>query len=94
MILRGKRSEKIDIGDVIVFQSTLRPDPIIHRVVEINNDDGKYYFTTKGDHNADSYPFEMDIDEEKIIGNALIRIPFLGYIKIGFVKLLQLLHIV
>ncbi len=92
MVLYGKKPENIKTGDILVFQSSLRPDPIIHRVIEIKHD-GEYQFTTKGDHNADTYPFEKDVSEDQAIGTAVFRIPFLGYIKIGFVKLLQLLHI-
>jgi signal peptidase I len=91
MILRGKKPRNINIGDVIVFQSG-RPDPIIHRVIDIR--DG-YYFTTKGDHNArviSEHPIKEDnIAEDQVLGNAFIRIPLLGYIKIWFVELIQLL---
>lgn len=95
MVLYGKEPENIKIGEVLVFQTTFRPDPIIHRVVGIKHDSNydRYYFTTKGDHNANSYPFETNVPEDNILGKAVFRIPWLGYIKIGFVKLLQLLHI-
>ena len=90
MILYGKEPKDIKIGDVIVFTSN-RPDPIIHRVVEKR--DG-YYFQTKGDNNEDSIRTqqldETDISEERVIGTAVFRVPFLGYIKIWFVELIQL----
>lgn len=90
MILKGKKPENIQIGDVIVFRSGMA-DPIIHRVVKKRVDDGVYYFQTKGDHNPDSLKDpnrvdETNIKQDRIIGNALVRIPFLGYIKIGFVE--------
>ena len=89
MILYGKDTRKINIGDVIVFRSG-RPDPIIHRVV----DKRENTFTTKGDHNArviHEHPIKEDeIGEDQILGNAAIRIPLLGYIKIWFVELIQL----
>ena len=91
MILRGKAPRNINIGDVIVFRSG-RPDPIIHRVVDKR--DG-YIFTTKGDHNArviSEDPIREDaISEDQVLGNAFIRIPLLGYIKIWFVEIIQLL---
>jgi hypothetical protein len=103
MVLYG--TENIEQGDIIVFYAKQMPgsivkvspeaaiqyrsEPIIHRVIEISDSSLK----TKGDHNPVSYKFESDIKEDEIIGKALFRIPFLGYIKIGFVKLLQLLHL-
>ncbi len=93
MVLVGVEPEKVARGQVIVFQSTIRPDPIIHRVVHIRGEDS-YRFQTKGDHNGQSYPFEQDIPEEVLLGKAVFRVPFLGYIKIWFVELLRLLNIV
>lgn len=81
MVLFGREPGKINIGDIIVFQSQ-RPDPIIHRVIDKRNIDGNYYFTTKGDHNKDSYRFESEIVQSQIIGKAFIRVPYLGYVKI------------
>ncbi|MBI2140185.1 signal peptidase I [Candidatus Woesearchaeota archaeon] len=94
MILYGKKAENIDVGDVIVFRSK-RPDPIIHRVVKvINSKDGKAIFQTKGDHNAgmiqSSSLDESSIPYDKVIGNAVVRVPLLGYVKIWFVELLNL----
>ena len=87
MILTGKNSGEIRLGDIIVFRSD-RKDPIIHRVVK-KNDDGKITFQTKGDNNADSIKNnaldETDIGEDVLIGKAVFRVPLLGYIKILFV---------
>lgn len=80
-------AKNIKLGDIIVFNADHRNDPIIHRVVQIEN--GEY--TTKGDHNSGSWDFERGISKERIIGKAVIRIPFLGWIKIGFIKLLSFL---
>ena len=92
MILKGDDPEDIELGDIIVFQS-LRPDPIIHRVIYKWENSGEYYFQTKGDNNRVSIRnAELDetkISEKHIIGKALFRIPYLGYIKIGFVNLLD-----
>ncbi|MFQ5474764.1 MAG: hypothetical protein ACE5DM_02910, partial [Candidatus Nanoarchaeia archaeon] len=78
-------TKNIEEGDVLVFIGN-RPDPIIHRVVDTI--DG-YAYTTKGDHNPTSFAFEHDIPEENKIGEAKLRIPFLGYIKIWFVTLVS-----
>lgn len=89
IVLKGKKPENIELGDVMVFRSK-KPDPIIHRVVRKWQENGNYYFQTKGDHNAasinDFIINEARISENQIIGIALFRIPALGYIKIGFVN--------
>ncbi|MFH0874516.1 MAG: signal peptidase I [archaeon] len=92
IVLFGKKPESLNPGDVIVFQGN-RPDPIIHRIVKKWSDNGKYYFQTKGDHNPMSDPSETKINQERVIGKAVFRIPFLGYIKIWFVELLKFIGI-
>ena len=93
MILYGKKPANIEVGDVIVFKSQ-RPDPIIHRVVKKWKINGEYYFQTKGDHNADSIKSvgldETNINQDMLLGNAVVRIPLLGYIKIWFAQLIGL----
>ena len=93
MVLKGKKSKDINAGDIIVFWSA-KKDPIIHRVVKKWQENNIYYFQTKGDNyktNPSSIrsPFldETRISEDKIVGNAVVRIPLLGYIKIWFVDL-------
>ncbi len=86
MILYGRGD--LVVGDVIVFQAD-RPDPIIHRIVSIDYVDGEKVFKTKGDHNEDSYYFESDIEQDELIGKAVFRIPFLGYVKIWAVDLVR-----
>jgi signal peptidase I len=80
------RPKNVEIGDIIVFYVEHRPDPIIHRVIEITEKG----YTTKGDHNHDSADFENDIEKDKVIGRAVMRVPLLGWIKIGFMGLLRL----
>lgn len=92
MVIFGTKPKDIKIGDVIVFRSK-KPDPIIHRVIGISNKEGRLAFKTKGDHNANSGSDENSIDENNVIGRAVLRVPFLGYVKITFVKLLNLIGI-
>ena len=88
MVLHGKKPENIQIGEVIVFWSA-RKVPIIHRVVKKWQENGIYYFQTKGDNNRisikDPSLDETRISQDKVIGNAVFKIPFFGYIKIWFV---------
>ena len=94
MILIGKDAENVMVGDVMVFMSG-KKDPIIHRVVKKIQNEGIIHFQTKGDNNKDSIKTsqldETNITDDRIIGKAVLRIPLLGYIKMGFVKLLKLI---
>lgn len=104
MVLVGAEPADIQQGEIIVFKSSIRPDPIIHRVIAIRNSGNgdqetkrekkAFRFQTKGDHNIQSYPFEQDIGEDVLVGKAVFRVPLLGYVKIWFVDVLRLLHIV
>ena len=86
MILYGTAPKKLKLGDIIVFDGG-RSKPIIHRIVKIRYVDGVYYFTTKGDHNPESYPeFEWNIPQDKYIGKAVFKIPYIGYVKIFVVN--------
>jgi signal peptidase len=71
----------LEIGDVIVFSPEGKTIPIVHRLVE-KNDDGT--FQTMGDANdGRQLPFEKSIEPSQIHGKMLFIIPFLGWIKIG-----------
>lgn len=94
IVLFGKKPEKLKVGDIIVFKAN-QPDPIIHRIIKKWTDEsGEYHFQTKGDHNSESISYikvyETDITKDRIVGNAVFRIPYLGYIKIWFMDLLKL----
>lgn len=82
-------AKDIKIGDIIVFSANHRSDPIIHRVVDINEDG----YATKGDNNCGSADFEHNIPKDKIVGKASMKVPLLGWIKLGFMGLLRLFGI-
>lgn len=89
MVLRGP--EELAIGDILVFWSNERQEPIIHRIVRVRElADGQKSYTTKGDNNCGSAGFEQSISGQRMLGKASFRVPFLGWIKIGFVELLKL----
>jgi signal peptidase I len=87
IVLRGVIFEKLDVGDVLVYQSKLSY-PVIHRVVKKND-----LIETKGDHNqAQIFTSQLNekyITKDQIIGKAWIKIPYLGYVKIWFTQLIQ-----
>ena len=81
----------LNIGDVLVFQAN-KNQPIIHRLIDISNDNEKIFYQTKGDHNSrsiDSGLEETHISEERVYGQALFRIPYLGWVKILVVDILK-----
>lgn len=80
MIIVGKNPEKIKVGDIIVFEGG-RANPIIHRVVSLNP------IQTKGDHNSGQLSIEKNISKDQVIGTAVARIPYVGWIKLFFVEL-------
>lgn len=89
MILVGREAKDINKGDILVFEANSK-HPVIHRVVDLWQKEGFYYFQTKGDNNPDSHAQlgEEKIPEDKIIGKAVIKIPLLGWIKIIFSELI------
>ncbi|MBU1198333.1 MAG: signal peptidase I [Nanoarchaeota archaeon] len=91
IVLFGKNPEDIIIGDVIVFKSRT-PEPYIHRVIK-KEYTSEFVFQTKGDNNnaplRNSEIDETKILENQILGRAALRIPWLGYIKIGIFELVK-----
>ena len=82
MVLYGTKIENIQVGDVIVYKSVSYAYPIIHRVVDIKSD-----FETKGDHN--SVPDSNRVSDNQVIGKAILRIPYLGWVKVWFTNIFQ-----
>ncbi|MBT7903243.1 signal peptidase I [Candidatus Woesearchaeota archaeon] len=97
MLIYGSAPEKLKQGDVLVFEAG-KSNPIIHRIVKVNeysdSVESQITFTTKGDHNPTSSNFEKQISSDFVIGKAVFRIPYLGYIKIWFVEGLQKIGII
>lgn len=94
IIVWGRFTPKI--GDIIIFKpnkESSAPRPIIHRIVSIENN----IIQTKGDHNekqlvASNNQYNTDetnINQEQIIGKAILKIPYLGYIKIWSVEIIS-----
>ena len=76
--------EKLKIGDVIIFNAGQR-NPVIHRIIKIESENGSYTFSTVGDNNNGQLTFERGIKEEQLIGKASFRLaPLLGWGKLIF----------
>ena len=78
------RANNIEVGDIIVFIDTQNNIPIIHRVVSL------VPLETKGDANLGQIQgVETNIPSETIIGKVVLEIPYVGYVKVGLVELLN-----
>lgn len=91
-IASGSMEKQISKGDIVIVEkieedySKLKEKDVIaynyngiivvHRIVKILKEDGKYYFYTKGDANleADNYV----VKQETIIGKTTLKIPYIG----------------
>ncbi len=87
LVVKGVPLDKLEIGDVIVYRTPSRKDPIIHRLVAVNRTDGTYTVETKGDANSGQLDFEKSIKKEQISGKAILLVPKIGWVKVGFVEL-------
>ena len=78
----------ISIGDVVVYNAKWYSEPVIHRVIDIQEINGSKYYIIKGDNNdvQDPYPVSPDQIRSKVmkIGNNLLIIPQLGQITLWF----------
>ena len=90
VVLKYREISEIEIGDILVFvpgdlQWYSQNGPVIHRVVNIFQEDDEIFFQTKGDQNDRVFThrnFENRISEDQIIAVALFRVPVLGYGRI------------
>ena len=65
----------IKVGDIIEYKM---PDfTVVHRVIEIKQENGKFYFVTKGDNNSSRD--KNLVTEEQLIGKCIFKIKYLGY---------------
>ena len=84
-IIKAK-PDKIKVGDVIIFNAVGYKVPIIHRVINIKNENGTYYFSTEGDNNWGQISgVEEKVSQNQIVGKAVVRAaPFIGWMKLIF----------
>ena len=80
IVIQG--TQDVKVGDIIVYESQLYKYPIIHRVIEVSTEGVR----TKGDNNSGPDPWVTPLD--KVRGKAILRIPLLGWVKVGAFELL------
>ena len=77
-----KNPTEIKVGDVITFTSTgtlTKGMVITHRVIDVFEEDGKYYYKTKGDNSLS--PDSSLAEYDYIIGKVILRLPALGRLQ-------------
>jgi signal peptidase len=83
LILRGVPEDQIQVGNIIVYNDTEDytwiTNPIVHRIIDIQEVDGELRFYTKGDANLDNDDGYRRYDE--IVGVMVLRIPFIGHVS-------------
>ena len=78
----------VNVNDVVVYNAKWYSEPVIHRVIDIQQINGSKYYIIKGDNNEvqDPYPVSPNQIKSKVIkiGDSLLIIPKLGYITLLF----------
>lgn len=89
IFIRETPPQSIDVGDIIVFEARNGTIPIVHRVVDIIDENGTLYFATQGDNNPfpDSY-YSPGVPESRIIGTPVLKIPKIGWISLFLRRIL------
>ncbi|MCD7781483.1 MAG: signal peptidase I [Methanosphaera sp.] len=78
----------VEVGDVVVYDATWYSEPVVHRVIDIQEINGSTYYIIKGDNNEvqDPEPVSPSQVTAKVatIGGHLLVIPKIGYITLMF----------
>ena len=85
LFIVGTSPEKLEVGDVIIFDAGQR-NPVIHRIINITqNNEGRPVFSTLGDNNNGQLASEKVIYPNQLVGKASFRLaPMLGWVKLMF----------
>jgi signal peptidase len=80
-IIQDVPAESLKVGDVIVFRppsSGEQREPVMHRIISIEEVDGQRVVRTKGDANESVDPWELRVSGEG--GRLAYVVPYLGYL--------------
>lgn len=88
ILVQGKQFDKIQEGDIVVYDSESRDTeiPVIHRVIVKKEN----YLETKGDNNRGQLEFEKRVEPDRIHGVAIAKVPKVGMIKLMTMDVLGL----
>jgi signal peptidase len=82
MVMGVESPSDIAENDIIVYRLEGQTNSIVHRVIEVVNQNDQVLFKTKGD--ANSSPDPRLVKPHEVRGKVLFWIPKLGYISIWF----------
>jgi signal peptidase len=68
----------LKVGDVVVFQPPSSREPLMHRIISIEEVNGQRVFGTKGDANQSPDPWNLTINGEG--GRLVYVVPYIGYL--------------
>ena len=82
LVVQAKGPDQIHLGDIIVYRDTdFHPETsIVHRVVDIVNINGTYFYYTKGDANPVQDDGYRTYDE--VVGVVVLIIPWIGNVSL------------
>lgn len=85
IVKKIKDVSSLQLGDVLVYEKEQKV--VVHRIVDIKQQNNQFIFTTKGDANNDddNYP----VYESDVIGIVKFKIKFLGYPTIWLSELIN-----
>jgi signal peptidase len=83
LVLQRVPEDQLKVGNIIVFKDNdtyfHTDNPIVHRIIRIENVSGELRFITKGDANLPEDQGYRTYDE--IIGKEIVRIPYIGSVS-------------
>ena len=76
----------VQVGDIVVYNAKWFNQPVIHRIIDIKEINGKTVYEIKGDNNNRSDPYYVTADQiqAKVIkwGDKPVVIPYIGTISL------------
>jgi signal peptidase len=94
VIVQPLQESHIKVDDIIAFNSSTNSETVVHRVIEVNNENSSLSFRTAGD--ANESPDVDLVPARNVVGKVCFIIPYLGYLseflrtKLGYVLLVIL----
>ncbi|HEY93891.1 MAG TPA: signal peptidase I [Dehalococcoidia bacterium] len=94
VIVQPIQEYRYKVGDIIAFNTSTNSDIVVHRVIEVKNENSPISFHTAGD--ANESPDVNPIPVGNVVGKVFFIIPYWGYLsdfvgtKLGYVLLVIL----
>jgi len=81
IVVRGADPSTVTVGTIIIFHSPYDySEPIVHRVIVIDHDNGQIFFQTKGDNNA--VPDGWRVPAANLMGVYVTKLPYIGILSL------------